>query len=504
MATKRSHKKSASAPAGRRKPLKGKASKPRGSLRPTAGLSADQYFNSYGDGNDVRADLRLPQPRDYKQDLTPTVRKDLVAKMRHGMRNNGEFRQIINDFVNYGVGSGITPQSHAEDPEVAKEHTAYFMEWAKRCDLTNRYSLWDIQRLSERGRGTDGDFFEVIVREPETGEIKVQLLESHRVGTPYDSRNKRSVDGVNFDAFGRVISYSVLLDDGSYFDVPASQVLHIFDPESSSGTRGLPMLQHAWNQTQDLMEILALELQAVKVHSDQVAVLKKSGGQFGAEQTDELRNGPQSDRGFNSGKGGKLIALEPGEDLDLKASLRPNANFVSFMEAIKRDIAQGTIPYEFVDDASKLGGVSMRLVGSKAARVFGRVTDIHIERECNPLWFVVIGDAIERGRVRPDPKWTSVSWTAPKQLTMDAGREAANDREDIASGLLTFTEAYQRQGTTLEKEGEQLARDYAFFYALEKQYGLPQGILTAGLRKGTPLMTEPQEPQPAVATQPIQ
>jgi lambda family phage portal protein len=492
MATKRtsSRKSSATAPA-RRKPGKARAGIPAGgSLRPRAGLTAQEYFNSAGDGNDVRSDLRLPQPRDYKKDLTPTVRKDLVSKMRHGMRNSGEFRQIVGDFVNYGVGSGITPQSHAEDPDVAKEHTAYFMEWAKRCDITNRFSFWDVQRLSERGRSTDGDYFEAVVRD-ERGDIKVQLIESHRVATPYDAKDPRSVDGVNFDAFGRVVSYSVLLDDGTYFPVPASQMLHIFDPESCSGTRGLPMLQHAWNGTQDLMEILALEAQAVKVHADQVAVLKKAGGEFGAEQSDELRTGPQRDSGFPSGKGGKLISLEPGEDLDLKASQRPNSNFVSYVEFLKRDIAQGTIPYEFVDDASKLGGVSMRLVGSKAARAFSRVSDIHIERECNPWWFIVIGDAIERGLVRRDPKWTSVSWTAPKQLTMDAGREAGNDREDIAAGLLTFTEHFRRQGSNLDEEAEQLARDYARFYALEKQYGLPEGLLTAGLRKGVAFMQEP-------------
>lgn len=501
MATKRTRK-TVSKPAARRggKPA---ARPPASAPRIMGALSADQYFNSAGDGRDVRADLMLPKPRDYKYDLTSTVRSDLVAKMRHGMRNSGEFRQIVGDFVNYGVGSGLTPQSHASDPDVAKEHMAYFADWSKRCDITNRFSFGDVQRLSEKGRATDGDYFEVFVRD-EAGDLKLQLVESHRCSTPYDLRNPRSVDGVNFDAFGRVISYTFLLDDGTYQPVDARNVLHIYDPEMASGTRGLPMLQHAWNDLQDYMELIALEKSACKVHADAVAVLKKAGGGFGEEQVSELKSNGQRDVAMPSGRGGKLIALEPGEDLDLKMSQRPNSNFVAFMEAMKRDIAAGTIPYEFVDDASKLGGVSMRLVGSKAARVFSRVADIHIERECNPVWFAVIGDAIERGLVRPDPQWMSVSWTAPKQLTMDAGREAASDRDDIASGLLTFTEHFRRQGSNLDEEAEQLARDYARFYSLEKKYGLPEGILTAGLRKGAAPIAEPAaEPGQPSAPNPL-
>ena len=390
------------------KPTLRKGGKPllrpsRSAPRMAAGLTAEQYFNSAGDGNDERADLRLPKPRDYRHDLTATVRSDLVAKMRHGIRNSGEFRQIVGDFVNYGVGSGLTAQSHASDPEVAKEHTAYFADWSKRCDITNRFSFGDVQRLSEKGRATDGDYFEVFVRD-ESGELKLQLIESHRCATPYDQRNPRSVDGVNFDAFGRVVSYTFLLDDGTYQPVAAANVLHIFDPEAASGTRGLPMLQHAWGDLQDYMEIIRLEKLAVKAHADSVAVVKKAGGGFGEEQVSELRSNGQREVALGSGKGGKVIALEPGEDLDLKMSQRPNSNFVPYMEAMKRDIAAGTIPYEFVDDASKLGGVSMRLVGSKAARVFSRVADIHIERECNPVWFAVIGDDIDRGRVRPVPQ----------------------------------------------------------------------------------------------------
>ena len=59
-----------------------------------------------------------------------------------------------------------------------------------------------------------------------------------------------------------------------------------------------------------------------------------------------------------------------------------------------------------------------------------------------------------------------------------------NDREALASGLMSFTEYYRINSGDFEKETETLAQNYRHLFDLERKFGLPEGLLASGLRKG--------------------
>jgi capsid protein len=255
-------------------------------------------------------------------------------------------------------------------------------------------------------------------------------------------------------------------------------MMMVVDQEYASGARGVPLLQHSINSIQDEMEILALEKQAVKDNGDVTRIIKKTGGVLDGDMAGELgavTNGSYAN--LANTMGGKLIALEPGEDMTSFQSNRPNATFTGFLSALERDISMGVLPYEFVSDSSKLGGATVRLITAKAGRVFGKYQTIIIENFCVPTWGYIIGQGIAAGELPDDPQWNQVSWTTPKSVTVDAGREAANDRADVEMGLLSMSELYAQRGLDFRSEMQKRAADMVHIKDLAEEYGIPFELL---------------------------
>jgi capsid protein len=438
---------------------------------------------SYGDWQSIgvtraRRSAYGAEPRDLRRDLTPYDRLTMVRKCRWAERNSGLFKQILADMCLYTVGDGIKPQSHASTPEIQERYEAYFAEKAKRIDITNRFSFYQAQSILLRGMIRDGDSFAAKVRNG-AGEAKIQLMEAHRVGDPLEGKVPEGMhDGIQFGPYGEYIAVNIYRSDGSSRQILAQSMMMVVDQEYASGARGVPLLQHSINSIQDEMEILALEKQAVKDNGDITRIIKKEGGVLDGDMANELGSVTGgSYANLANTMGGKLIALEPGESMDSFQSNRPNATFNGFISALERDISMGVLPYEFVSDPSKIGGASVRLITAKAARVFGKYQNVIIENFCVPTWGYIIGQGIADGELPDDPQWNQVSWTTPKSVTVDAGRDAANDRNDVEMGLLSMSELYAQRGLDFRSEMDKRANDMAFIIEKAKSAGIPFWML---------------------------
>lgn len=439
-------------------------------------------------------------PQDLRRDMSPYDRLSMVKKCRWAERNSGLFKQILADMVLYTVGDGIKPQSHASTPEMAQMYEDYFAEKSKRIDITNRFSFSQAQSIAIRALIRDGDFFAAKVRNA-TGDAKLQLIEAHRVGDPLVGEVPAGMwDGAGLGPYGELIYWNVYKSDGSNRQILSPSMMHVVDQEYASGVRGVPLLQHSVNTIQDEMEILSLEKLALKDNADVTRVIKKTGGYIDGDMAAELGAGSATNLEAIAAKmGGKILALEPGESFESFASARPSPTFTGFLAALERDIAQGVLPYEFVGDASKIGGATVRLVTAKASRVFGKYQQVIIESLCVPTWGYIIGQAIDAGELPDDPKWNVTSWTTPKSVTVDAGRDAANDRADVELGLLSMSELYAQRGLDFRTEMQKRADDMVYITDLANKYGIPIEMLykPQNIQPGTiaPLVTsEPDAP----------
>ena len=439
-------------------------------------------------------------PTDARNELTPGVRTELVRKSRYLHKNSGFMRELVANMAIYSTGDGIRVQAQSSDPAWNRLAEEYFALWSARCEITRRFSFEECQALVCRGMDIDGEYFVHKTRDAD-GEPRIQLIESHRIGDEFGSRD--TVDGMGLDAWGAPVFYRVLEDGNKARDLPASSVLHIHEPEWAGGVRSHPTIQHSINHVLDEMELLALEKHAVKDNADIARVLKTARGEID-DNGDFVVGGangpgePSDPVALQKIMGGKLVALKPEESLDSFTSNRPSPTFTGFLEHLRRDSALGVIPFEFAADSSKIGGAGVRLVVAKADRRFSFRQMILERRVIRPVWSYVIADAIDRGLLPPVAGWWKISIVGPKRVTVDAGREAQQNRADVEMGLKTLSDHYAELGADFGEEIERRASDAKLIMETAEKYGVPLEMLwkTSG---GSAALTPPPVREPTIS-----
>ena len=471
-----------------------------------AGNSRSGFNNQYS-GNQwgstvqtyARRVIYAPQPDDMRRDMSPWDRNEMVKKCRWAERESSLFRSILNDLVIYVSGDGIRPQSHASDPDVGRQYEEYFARESKRIDVSGK-SFAQCQSILVRAMVRDGDAF--VIKVVNGDRAQIQVVEAHRVGDPTDADTPEDCwDGIGFGKYNEVRYYNVYQADGSSRKVESQSVMHVVDMETASGARGVPVLQSSLCGVQDVKEILELERRAVKDNGDVTRAIFKGSGFLDEEAASEISSNNSSAENLASQMGGKAIVLESSDRFESFESKRPNSTFVGFLAALEKDICS-ILPYEFVKDVTSAGGAGVRLVTAKAARVFGKYQNVLIESFCQPTWEYIIADGIARGEIPDDPSWWSASWTTPKSVTVDAGREAANDRADIEMGLMSPSELFGTRGLDFRTESIKRAADMAFLQELSKQYGIPFELLfrPSNTPLGTVAQVDQAEPLPGIST----
>jgi capsid protein len=465
-----------------------------------AALLPKAWASGYDAANWSPSRGRVPgsSPRDAKLDLSPAVRTELVRRSRYLHRNSGFVRELVSNMAIYSTGDGIRPQAQSPDAAWNRRAEDLFREWAARCEVTGRFSFEECQALVCRGMDVDGEYFVLKTRDG-FGRPVIQLIETHRVGDP----SGETVDGVMLDRTGSPVSYRLLEDDG-HRDIPAASILHIFEPESASAVRSAPTIQHSINHVLDEIELLALEKHAVKDNADVARILKTERADLGDNGDFSLGTPDQTQASdptqLQKIIGGKLVALKPDESLDSFQSNRPSPTFTGFLQHLRRDSALGVLPYEFAADSSMIGGAGVRLIVAKADRRFSYRQLILINRLIEPVWAYVIGDAITRGELEPVPQWWRIACTTPKKVSVDAGREAQQNRADVEMGLKTISQSYGELGLDFEEEMRTRARNARFLVDLAEEFSIPLELLykPSGGVTSTPAVGETEDP-PAIA-----
>ncbi len=440
-----------------------------------------------------RSNVPGSAPQDATLDLTPGVRSELVRRSRYLAHNSGFIREMVSAMALYSVGDGMRPQAESVNPEWDKKAEDCFNRWARHAELTGRFNLTQCQHLACKALDVDGEIF--IHKVEHAGQLRIQLIEAHRIGDMSDTDTL--IDGVRVDKNGSPISYRLLKDDGTYSDLAADHVLHIFDPDSPSQVRGCPSLQHSINHLLDEMELLALEKHAVKDNSDITRVLTTN--RVNADDSDFRIGAPPQPAASDSGwlqriLGGKMVALQQGEDIKPFESSRPSPTFTGFLEHLRRDSALGMLPFEFAADSSKLAGSGVRLTVAKADRRFSYRQTLLIDRMLRPLWLWVIGHAIAVGKLEAVENWTEINFTTPRRVTVDAGREAQQNREDVKAGLKTLTDHFAELGMDIHEEMENRAREMQLIQNTARKYGIsPQALFASFTHPATPPNNEPPQ-----------
>jgi capsid protein len=408
---------------------------------------------------------------DQRKDVTSATRMAMIAKSRWAVRNSSIYKQVLDETVLISVGDGLMVQSHAKNPETAAAYEKYFNDWSRKCDITNRFTFGQVQAMWLRGSLTDGDSWGVLTSANDIP--KIQVLESHRVGTPRNEFSGSCVDGAYLGPFGEVLGWNVYVDgDVQNRYIPTAAMIQVCEFDRPSAVRGYPVLQSSLLSVQDQLEIYELEKTACRAASDHVMLLKKQGGVLQDDPAAKFSGDANSCEKIASQMGGKVLVVDSNEDFSQIQNNRPSPAWIGMMKAIERDIVR-LLPYEYVVDPSTIGGSVVRLVAGKVSRYAAKWQNLLIEQACDRVFDYVIADAIAQGKVPDDPDFNRKSWITPRDVSVDAGREAAQDRADLQMGLTTATAILGKKGMTHDEVVATRVKEMARTVQAAKEAGLP-------------------------------
>lgn len=444
---------------------------------------------------------------DSRNAIDKYTRENTLALARWLVANQGRIRGPLYDLTRYSIGSGLIPQSLAQDDGAADEYEAYFADWALRCHAAKRFTYWEMQKILSRAIDCDGDIGKHTVINGRNADPLIQLIESHRISSDgvEDSGDAGAGwhDGVQTDAYGGPVNYRIREGDNEYRTVSADYFRLLMDPDRCDQTRGLSALSFAIENSFDSDDILTFSKIGIKMReSIGFVVYTENGAQDTGLGHIESGNSAAENGGvaLDTMQAGMIPRLKINERVQDIGSQRPNPAFAGFLDYLIRDYAVGLgLPYEFVWNPAGATGPAQRFVLEKAQRRFEERQEL-FTKEIQYDWNLVIGRAIARKELRPDKWWRRIDVQCPAKITVDVGREAQQNREDLKFGNRTMSEDLGERGrdwkATQDQQDREIDRLLDKVQAQASKRGIPLELALMLYRQQS---ANPQIPPPAAA-----
>lgn len=465
-----------------------------------AARAAVSMFNAYRGASKSRlrsnwAPIGGSADADLLPDL-PTLRE----RSRDLNRNDAHASAITGTIVANVIGTGIRPQcrldrdalglSEEQAREYERQAEAAWWRWHPQADAQNRMDFDEIENLIERQILENGEVLMIpimITNEPwRRYQLALEVIEADRLETPFsrvDTKNIR--DGVELGDRGQPIAYfirtkhpgdsipGVIAADlvPEYRRYPARNkagrlnVLHLYHVKRAGQSRGEPFFAPVMGYFKDLADVMEARLVTERVAACFSAFIKKKDP-YGAAMA--------ATSSINS-RGQRIQELEPGmvnylnDDEDVVFGSPPNTTgFSPFVETVLRAIGSSLgLPLELVlKDFSKTNYSSARAALLEARRFFRSEQQWFATRVCQPVWEMVIEEAVMHGDVPlvaafSDQRdlYLAAKWIYPGWGWVDPVKEVESSTTAIAAGLSTLAEECAGQGRDWEENLEQLKRE---------------------------------------------
>lgn len=414
----------------------------------------------------------------------------------------------------------VTPQSEAVDPDTARAYEDYWQRWCERAEFTGRFNFRTVQELVSISLDCDGDIGIVITND--NGFPQVQLIDTYRIdharASHNDIANRLLTEGVEIDKKGRVVRYWIQENGAgnavNTVKIDASQMLLLYEPTALTQYRGIVAMRRGMNDSRDAQDIKAFEKLAVKFSSSLAAVIENAD----SIEEDEWGNTSEANATMTGDEtaaekkvdwanliGGEIPTLPEGRKLNLLNTQRPHQNVQEFLDTLAGHFAAslGLPPAFFLD--SRLTGPNQRSVIGKAQRRFNKRIST-ICRMVRWVWVRVIADAIAKGELPADPLWQKITFQVPAKMTIDSGREMAQEREDVAKGLMSRREHYANRGLDWKNEHEESFNEDLYIIErckeISQETGLPVELILSRYGFGNAAKSPPEQIEEKDADQP--
>lgn len=447
-------------------------------------LSADQPTYRYS----VDYDLRIALPV-------------LVARSRHLWQNNAYAKRFFRMLKTHVVGPfGVIYQNKALKPggEELDSNTNRMIEknvneWGKsgNCDVTGKLSLIDAQNLYIQTMAQDG---EVLIREIKGFDNKwgyaLQFIDTDcldfNLNRILPNGNVIKM-GVELDKWNRPVNYWILQrHPGEYQQrpiqkqwevIPASEIIHDFEPERTNQTRGIPWMHAVMINLAMLGGALEAEVVAFRASASKMGLITEPAGEplEGNDDQEEDNGAGDYDVVFDA-EAGTFIKLPKGYEASFYDPKHPNSTVNEFAKTILKGTASGLGP-SYPSLASDLEGVNYTSIraGFLDERDFFKYLQYSflIDRFCsriirNQTQMSILTGALKTPYAQFDriyaPKFQPRTWD-----WVDPLKEVASDVAEINAGLTTRSAEAAKRGLDFE---EDILQVLAAEKKLQDKYGI--------------------------------
>lgn len=490
----------------------GGASYTKKSLKGMIGISSSPQL-------DIDANLLTLRNRSRELYMTAPIATSAIKTSRTNVVGAGLHlkSRIDADFL------GLT-EDQADEWEAKAEREFEFWAEKRHCDALRLNDFYEMQALIFMGMLMNGDGFCLLKYAAPTVHmpygIRIQILESDRVCTPYSvalpignaaspfwgqnpDNGNQIYSGVEIDKSGATVAYWICNQypyamNGYTFTAPEwkrvpawgaitgrPNVLHLFEPERAEQRRGVPVLSPVIEELQQLKRYEEAELMAAVISSFFTVFVTTEGistemplGQSLPLGTPPIVTGENE---YQMGNGA-VVTLAPGEKVEVADPKRPNTAFDAFVDSVSKTIGAGLeIPADLLLKKFNASYSASRAALLEAWKRFHASRQWLAREFCQPVYEQFLTEAVARGRIEAPGfledaiirrAWCGADWNGPAQGMLDPTKEVQAAQQRVENGFSTREEeTIGLTGGNFKSNAKQLKRENQMLK--EAEGGLP-------------------------------
>ena len=424
---------------------------------------------------------------------------------------------IINALIRFVIGPGLEPKASPEGSilgwsteqrnKFVSSAESFFRMYAgsKDIDYYNRESFGSLQSVALRNILTDGDtlLHRIYGTKEQSYKPMIQLLSGCWIANPNGTMDtKEQVGGVIFDANGREKAYCILQTDNNLLDSYVTKTVNKYSangfeefslvgiqPRESNQVRGIPWLASVSQDILDLEKFKIAHRTKAATQALLTAVIKSTEDAPVApvSSVDKIRGlerksealPVETDTSEVQLGAGNVVALNPGESIDMLESKAPMSSYKEFVELELSQIGGAvSVPYEMMTQRYNSSFSSSRATITGAEKTYKVIREEFANKICAPVWEQVVDYGIRLGMIEA-PGYLegsdlykravlASSWIGPSSIVIDPTREInahitaisnnLEPREIATRELLQMdfeevTDMLQNEKEVLEKKG---------------------------------------------------
>ncbi|PXX53247.1 phage portal protein, lambda family [Pseudomonas sp. LAMO17WK12:I10] len=432
---------------------------------------------------------------------TPALR-NLRARSRAAVRNDPYAFNVIDKRVSNLIGTGITPRPRIEDDTLRNLLQELWDDWVDESDADDRTDFYGQQALVARTVETSGEcFVRLRPRSLEEGlAVPLQLQALAPEFVPHDkyetTRDGNFIRaGIEFTPGGKRVAYWMYLAhprDATSLNagynqlvrVPATQVLHIFEPVEPGQLRGVPRLSPVLKRLRSLDNYDDAVLFRQEVANLFAGFISRPPPDSGQAPRDPVTGQllTLDHDGFTpmvALEPGTMQELAPGEEVEFSKPPDAGNNYPDFMRQQLMAAAAGTgTPYEILTgDMREVNDRALRVVLNEFRRRLEQLQfSVYVHQLCRPVraaWLdmAILSGAVElanyaqRRREYLRTRWVPQGWAYIQPV-----QDVQARRMEVQAGFASRSEMCLRTGYDAEAVDAENAADLARATSLGLNY----------------------------------